>query len=610
LQEIDMKHFALKLIAVGGLSLALAGCGDDDAASTSSPAAKAGSAATGAGTPLAFVPADTPYVFANLETWPSDVIEKWSTLMAPVQAGYRESLERMRVEVAKMAKDGEEDTARKTLAVMELFEDKFSLQGWRDVGFASTGRVAWYGVGLVPVLRMEVDDADKLRAFIARIEAALEMPFPVADLDGTPYWRFAPDPDQPYALVMAIVGPHFVLSIDPGPKVASLSAIMGLTPPATSLVDSGELLEVNRANGYGPYGTMLFDSRRLATALFGSGTEETWFTSIMAEEGKPLAPECRSEYLAMAGTVPRIVSGYTAFDTRNLDSGLVMELRPDLASGLLPIAAPVPGLGTGGGTVPFEFGFGLKLDKLAEFLQARASAITAEPYTCEHLAGLNEGASQMGTQAAGLYMAAGWFTGMRMVLTDLTWSEEATSPERVDGAMVIASPNPVGLVGMLKGFVPQLATLQIEPGGEPQPLALGEMAGEAGKDLPPTFVAMSDAAIGLGMGEASAAGLKAQLALPAATPPPLLYVAYQGEMYMRLMNRVEQFSSAASAAAAAMESDDPETAAAAEKARRFERVFEPLSKSVNSIYAGIERADASIILTERGLEMNQVMRLR
>jgi hypothetical protein len=603
----------LKLIAISGLGLALAGCGDDDAATTaSSSGAKAGSTATGAGTPLAFVPADTPYVFANLEAWPDDVLEKWSGLMEPVQAGYRESLERMRVEVAKAAKDveGDADTTRKMLAVMELFEDKLSLQGWRDIGFASSGRVAWYGVGVVPVLRLEVDDADKLRAFIARIEAALEMTFAVADLDGTPYWRISPDPEQPYALVMAIIGPHFVLSFDPGPEVSSLSAILGLTPPATSLVDSGELTEVNRANGYGPYGTLLFDSQRLATALLGSGTEDTWFTSVMAKEGTPITPECRSEYLAMAGIVPSIVSGYTAFDTGNIDGNMVMALRPDLASGLLPIAAPVPGLGTGGSDVPFDFGFGIKLDKLAEFMQARASAITAEPYKCEHLAGLNEGASQVSTQVAGLYMAAGWFSGMRMALTNLTWSSDAKTPERVEGAMVIASPNPVGLVGMLKGFVPQLATLEISPGGEPQPLALGEMAGEAGKDLPPTFVAMSDNAIGLGMGETGAAGLTAQLALPPASPPPLIYVAYQGEMYMQLMKRVEEFNKAATEAALAMEGTDPESAAAAEKARRFERVFEPLNTSVNGIYAGIEHADARFILTERGLEMTQTMRLR
>jgi hypothetical protein len=599
----------LKLIAITGLGLALAGCGDDDA-DTATATAKAGATATGAGTPLAFVPADTPFVFANVEGWPSDVIEKWSELMAPVQAGYRESLTRMRAEVQKSAKDGDPEDARKMLAMMELFEDKFSLQGWRDIGFASSGRLAWYGVGVVPVLRMEVDDADKLRAFIARVEAALEMPFPVADLDGTAYWRFAPDAEKPYALVMAIVGPHFVLSFDPGPEVASLSSILGLTPPASSLVDSGELVEVNRAHGYGPYGTLLFDSRRLASALIGDGVQDTWFTSVMAEEGTPITPECRSEYLAMAGTVPRMVSGYTAFDTRNIDSGLVMEIREDLATGLMAIAAPVPGLGTGDRALPFDAGFGMKLDKLAEFLQARASSITAAPYKCAQLAGLNEGASQMSTQAAGLYMAAGWFTGMRVVLTELAWSEGAEKPERIEGAMVIASPNPVGLVGMLKGFVPQLSSLEITPGGEPQALALGEMAGAAGDDLPPTFVAMSDTAIGLGMGETSAAGLKAQLAQAPGSPPPLMYFAYQGELYGRLMQRVQDFGDAAAARAGEIQGDDPEAAEALLRAERMEYAIKPLIDSVNSIYAAIDHAEASFILTQRGLEMKQTMRMR
>jgi hypothetical protein len=596
-----------KFIAIAGFGLALAGCGDDEA-----PASIAGSTATGAGTPLAFVPADTPYVFANLESWPTEVIEAWSELMAPVQAGYRESLVLMRAELAKAAKDGDPDSSRKMLAVMELFEDKLTLDGWEQIGFASTGRLALYGVGLVPVLRMEVADADKLRAFIARLETALETTFPVADLDGTAYWRFAPDDDVPFAMVMAIIGPHLVLSLDPGPEVAPLATVLGLTPPATSLVDSGELVEVNREHGYGPYGTFLVDSQRFATALIGTETQESWFTAKLAADGTPITPECRSEYLAMAGTVPRMVSGYTAFDARNIDSGLVMELRPDLATGLMAISAPVPGLGGGGSAVPFDAGFGIKLDKFAEFLQARASAITAQPYKCEQLAGLNESASQVSTQAAGMYMAAGWFTGMRMVLSELDWPEGAAKPERVEGAMVIASPNPVGLVGMLKGFVPQLSGLEISPGGEPQALALGEMAGAAGEDLPPTFVAMSDAAIGLGVGESSAAGLKAQLAQAPGSPPPLLYFAYQGEMYARLMKRIEDFSEAATAAAtaSAIDGDDPVASEAAASAERMQRVMKPLTDSVNSIYAAIEHAQASFILTERGLEMKQTMRMR
>lgn len=594
-----------KLIAITGLGLALAGCGDDEA-----PASIAGSTATGAGTPLAFVPADTPYVFANIEGWPQDVLEKWSELMAPVQAGYRESLVRARAEVAKEAKAGNPDDARKILAVMELLEDKFTVEGWQNIGFADSGRVALYGVGLVPVLRLEIADADKFRAFVAQLETALEMSFPVADLDGTAYWRFAPDGDVPFAMVMAIVGPHLVLSLDPGPEVAPLATILGLTPPATSLVDSGELVAVNSAHGYGPYGTFLFDSRRFATALIGTESQESWFTAKLAADGTPITPACRSEYMAMAGTVPRMVSGYTALDARNVDSGLVMELRPDLATGLMAITAPVPGLGGGGGTVPFDAGFGMKLDKFAEFLQARASAITAEPYQCEQLAGLNESASQVSTQAAGMYMAAGWFTGMRVVLSELTWPSGAQKPERVEGALVIASPNPVGLVGMLKGFVPQLSGLEITPGGEPQALALGEMAGAAGEDLPPTFVAMSDTAIGLGMGESSAAGLKAQLAQAPGSPPPLLYFAYQGEFYTRLMHGIDDFNKVTTDTLRALEGDDPEAAAAAAKAARMEHVLEPLQSSLNSIYNAIDHAVASFHLTERGLEMKQTMRMR
>lgn len=567
----------MRLSSLLALALVLAACGKD----------RDGAA------PLAFAPADTPYVFANLEPMPDAVIDSWSKLMTPVQAAYAAMLEEAR---AKIEQDDDPEKARRTLAVMELFQDKLSLEGWERIGFTRKGRMALYGVGVLPVLRVELGDPDALRAFFAEIERRTQTPLPVAQIDDHSYWRFAPEADKPFAIVAAIIDKHLVVTLDVGSGSTPLADLLGLDAPKNSLADGEQLAQVNRDYGFGPYGTFLFDSRRFIAALLGSEGQDGWFAGKLAAEGKPLTPPCRTEFAGLAELMPRIVAGYTRLDGTHMDSNTIFELKPALVDGLQPLAAPVPGLGDGSEPA-FDFGFGIKLDKLAEFMQAQAQAVRAAPYACEHLAALNDTAEQTGQQVAGLYMAAGWFTGLRAVLTEFAWSEGAEKPERVEGAVVLASPNPASLIGMVQGFVPQLSQIQLTPGAPPQPLPLSEMNPQLA-ELPPAYAAMTDTAIGLAVGESAQAELPARLAAPAGQPAPLFYMGYSGPIYARFF---QQLQALGKASAAGEEKTEAELEA--------ERMIEPMMGSLYAIYNAIAYTSMSFVVTERGVEMRQAMRL-
>ncbi len=591
--------------------------------------------------PLAFVPAQTPYVFANFEPIDNAVVESWTRMAEPIRTAYAETLARAR---AKLQAGGETpEKTQRILALMELFEDKLSLEGWEKIGFSREARAAIYGVGVMPVIRTELADPDALRAFIADVQTRLGETLPVAEIDGQSYWRIVPDESKPIALVIAIIDSHLVVTLDPGSANAPLADLLGLNRPTESMLDSDELAGINKAYDFGPHGTVLVDMRRLAGAMFGAEGQTTWFTQMLADDGKTLSPACQTEFTAMAENVPRLVGGYTRLDANSMDSRTVIELKPALAQGLMPIAAPVPGLGSAAdGSAALEFGFGLKLDKLAEFIQAQASAIRSAPYTCEHLLSMNQGAEQVGQQMAGLYMAAGWFTGMRAVVTEFTWSDDG-KPDTVEGAMVIASPNPAGLIGMLQGFVPQLAELNLVANADPVPVALGEMAG-MGEEVPPTFAAMSDAAIGIGVGAASQAALKGYLAAPAAEPAPLMHIGYDGAFYGRMMKQIEAMTGARAGIDGPDDAMDDGSvgedifdgedidggipagdgiespgagdaiadggANAAGNVDDIQDIFEPMMESINAMYDAIDYTATDVIATERGIEMRQVLRLK
>lgn len=284
----------------------------------------------------------------------------------------------------------------------------------------------------------------------------------------------------------------------------------------------------------------------------------------------------------------------------------IVELRPDLLQGLLPIPAPVPGLGGAGDGKGIDFGFGAKLDKLAEFLQARATAINTTPYQCEWFAALNTGSGAFAQQLAGLYMAAGWFSGARIALTDLKWAGE--KPEAVAATLVIASPNPAGLIGMAQGFVPQLAGLNLSPTAEPQPLDLGPLAGGA---LPAAsraaFIAVREGGIGIAIGADAKQSVLTHLTAEPAAPPPLTHIGYDGAIYSLLMRKLAAMTQSLSAVARQAEAAaHPDSIPGPD----VDKAMVPITTALNNLSAGIDRVTSDVIVTERGMEIRQQMTLK
>ncbi|MFP5414493.1 MAG: hypothetical protein ACLGG1_05700 [Gammaproteobacteria bacterium] len=576
------RSVLLSLTLVAGL--ALTGCGrkDKDA-------------------PLAFVPADTAYVFANLKPLPDAVSRAWLDQLKPLNAALGESVAALRAELAAHP----DAAAEKLLAMMALAEGRLSIEGIEKMGLRRDALTAIYGVNLLPVLRIELADPDAFRAFIADLDKQRGSPLPVADIDGHPYWRVELQAGMP-ALVVAILGKHLVATLDPGAKGPPLAEQLGLKRPARSLLESDELAQLNRDYGFGPHGTFLFDNKRLAGALVAGEGRDAGFAGLLAARGQTLSPACRRELAGIAEAVPRVVGGYDKLEASAMTMTSVVELRPDLLQGLLPIPAPVPGLGGTGDPKGIDFGFGAKLDKLAEFLQARATAINATPYQCEWFAALNTGSGAFAQQLAGLYMAAGWFSGARVALPDLKWTGD--KPTDIEATLVIASPNPAGLIGMAQGFVPQLAAVNLSPAAEPQPIDLGPLAGGMlSANSRSAFIAVREGAIGIAIGANAKQSVVEHLTAKVAAPPPLMHMGYDGAIYSLLMGKLEEMTLSMSAMARAAE-------AAAHPGSipgpDIDKAMAPMRAALNNLSAGIDRVSVDVIVTERGMEMRQQMTLK
>ena len=525
-----------------------------------------------ADSPLAFAPAATPYVFANLKPVPKPVLESWLALAAPYNQVQGQVLAVLRADLAALP-----PALRALVPLLEVTQGKLSYTGLEEMGLRPDGLAAFYGVGLVPVARMELGDAGKFRKLVAEFEQRRGAALPVEQVDGQDYWRLASGESGVPELMIAIVGKHLVVTLDIGPRGPPLQELLGLRRPERSVLDSEELAALNDDYGFTPYGTFLLDNRRLAGALSGSDAGVT--TALWP------SPACQTELAGLAEAMPRVVGGYQAWEAKSLRMSAVVELRQDLATALQAVPAPVPGLG-GGDPVGLELGFGAHLDKLADFLQARSAAIAASPFQCEPLQFLNAAGDSQ--QLAGLYMAAGSISGVRLALTELRW--EGVAPEAMAAAVVVASPNPGALIGMVQGFLPQLAGLNLRPGDEPQRLDLGPPGVLLPTVAQAPYIAMSERGIGIAVGEDAPQQLAVRLA--AATPevPPLFRLAYDGALYAQLLGKMGDMAALRHGAG--------------------EQQGSSIDEAMARVMMGIDRVEMDVTVSARGIEIREQVSLK
>src|SRR5690606_27961953 len=136
---------------------------------------------------------------------------------------------------------------------------------WAELGVRQDARVAFYGVGILPVLRMELGNVDAFRATIARIEQKAGAKMPVTRFGEMEAWIFG---DKDVQAVMAIEGGHLVLAMMPAKADESMQRrVLGLDRPRESLAGSDALAAFNTARGYLPYGSGWVDTRRLVAVI-------------------------------------------------------------------------------------------------------------------------------------------------------------------------------------------------------------------------------------------------------------------------------------------------------------------------------------------------------
>lgn len=529
--------------------------------------------------PLAFVPADTPYVFANIEPFPAAVTTRW---MQQFDVGARLWQSQIAQGIKKLEQTRPDAPELKWLrAVNAELEGKTMMQVFDTLGYDLQGRFALYGVGLVPVIRMSLADPEKFKAFIARLEQQVGTAFPRGTVAGQEYFSLMGSEGKLRG-ILALQQRHLVLTLAPAADDSALGQLLGVQRPAKSLAESGALATLNQQFDYLDNGSGYFDTRALLAQFTAPATPlETAFLTALEIQKPTIDPTCASEYAALAAALPRLSFGYTRLDAQHMDMVSRLETNAAIAADLRTLRAPMPGLDKTA-TSPFNFGVSLKLAALPPLVDKWASAIAAAPWKCEALEGWNESAAQSKQQLTNpmVFGVAPVFEGLHLITTRLELKSMAETPDFA-GKLLIGSPNPAALLGMAKSFAPPLASVQLAPDGTVQALPpLPDMPPDM-----PAFAAMSKNVLALAVGAGEDKDLGEYLTADPARQP-LLVLGYSGALFAQF-NKIMLEQAAATT--------DPAEAAAQKE----------MAEMMAQMYGQIRRTEIRVEFGEHGIELHQ-----
>ncbi|HUD42469.1 MAG TPA: hypothetical protein VMR06_10810 [Dokdonella sp.] len=508
----------VKRLAIACAALALAACGKKADISD----------------PLAFIPADTPYVVANVEPLPEATVQVFAAQMKVFWPAMFEQLAPVVTELEKDPKHA--DAARVVRALYDELAPRDTPEKLAEIGLGMQIRSAFYGVGLIPVLRVELADPDAFRAAVARVESKAGAKLGTGRIGEQDLWIVGAEEVQG---LIAIQGRHLVATLAPTSADEALKRrLLGLDRPESSLAASGELVALNTAEGYLPYGSGWVDLRRVV-ALIDRDPGYQAFAKLATETPPALDATCRAEAEAIVAHMPRASFGYTALDAGHMTMRSLLELDPALAQSVQALAVPPPGSASTARNL-LDLSLSVPVLKLKDFVEKQADAILAAPYQCEALASLNGSAADLKAKIGQTVPPPlSDLTGLRISLDRFDWT--ADKPDFA-AKLLVASGDPATLVSMAQLAVPALRDVQIRPDGTPVDLVLPP---EAASFVEFAQAAMVPQALGIAFGTGSAGGdLGSWIAEPAATDAQLLSFRYSSRLYGLIGDATKRFAEA------------------------------------------------------------------
>lgn len=445
---------------------------------------------------LKFAPAKTPYLLANLEETPAEVVDAYLAIMQPGLDLLQSMAQERQQEDPDITGHTDAATRLFSAALAEL-DGKLNRAGMESLGLSLQSHKAFYGMGMFPVFRVGLHDTAAFEATMSRIEERAGVTLPQIDTGAAQYWKFSAE-DQPLAVYMHIAEEHLAIGVWPVDSENSfLPDFLGQGSTQLEAAHTQSLAQLNRDKEFTAFGSGYVDFRLMKQEMLDA--ESVTNRSLVPLGVQPHAqfePICAVEFDEITDRVPRMVTGLTELSGERVEALYQFEMNESLGRALALLVTDTPPASKDENHV-LAMAFALQIGKVRDYLLEKASDRIANRYQCSALQTLNELADQtFSSLNRPLPPFAGNLNGFRMMLTEMDF--ENPEPQTSRGLMVVEVEKPQMLVGTAQMFIPGLDGINLVPGAGPveiPPEMLGIEMGESS-----LFAAMTNDSVGVGVG--------------------------------------------------------------------------------------------------------------
>lgn len=379
---------------------------------------------------LALAPADTPYVWANLQPLPAPLLKRLEPWSGPLSDAFNEGLNKSPEQAAKLR---------------EVLGGEITATSLRAIGIEPNTTFIVYGLGVAPVARVRLKDGLRFKETIDRLGELAARPAPTAVFHGQEYWYALRDNGR--LSVFAVVGSDLVFALLPAGAVQRdlLPLVFGQRVPEQSLASSQRLRNVVADHGLTQHFVAVIDVEALVRTTLGRsppGLERRVAEAMGVITRKD--PDCAEDYTRLARLFPTFVFGFDALSSKRISMSSVLALDSTIAKVLSNTVGPIPGLKADdkqGGLA--SFGIGVDVPGVRAAIRALSSAVERTPFSCEDNQFLNEIGTQIESSTAIAPPAVDSFTGLGSVLYSFTTKDD---PSGLDFVATLGTGDPRALL--------------------------------------------------------------------------------------------------------------------------------------------------------------------
>lgn len=484
------------------------------------------------------IPADSPYVMADIQPFPYDKLgQDFFASYAPMISQAREQIMRDYQDVPAEMLNQE---TRLMIAILDELDGNFSVDGMKNLGIDLKGHISVYGLGIWPVVRISLNDSKKLEAMIARVEAKVGQALPKVTVEGVEF-REVRDGEAALPIIIEkdalIVGFTSTKFYDQYIKLA-----LGKTKPAKSYYEENRIAAMQARHGFKPYISGIFDVQGLVNALLGTAPASLTAKSLVGLplDTASLSADCLAEYAELTKHAPQLHFGYRDVTAQTISAALITTPSTDLPARLSEIKGVIPAHGSEVYKNALAwFGGGVNVKKLASFLTTQADRINKAPYKCENLVDLNQMAAGFTQAATGIPNFAQAIEGSSLVVSKVDVDIQNRKIGTLDVALMIRTSDPQGLFQVVKSQMPfpELQSVNPAADGVPVPVQLPENITMMVPDLPTPYVIMTKDGLALALGNQMSERVSAALKAAPAKGSPMFAISYDMQGIAKLIEK-------------------------------------------------------------------------